>query len=143
MNTAKTLMKVSKLATKLKVSPDTVRYYTRVGIIKPKRNRNNGFKEYDEQDQRRLRFVITARQLGFTVEDIKQILGESDKGSSPCPLVRRIIDQRLFETRQRFEETLALRSRMEEAARQWGDLPDREPTGHMICHLIENFVTEK
>ena len=133
-------MKVNQLAQKLGITGDTIRYYTRIGYVHPVRNKTNGYKEYSEQDERRMRFILNARQLGFTVEDIGQIIDEAEKGKTPCPMVRRLIDQRLHETEQRFTETMALRKRMQTAVLDWQSKPDKAPTGDMVCHLIENFV---
>lgn len=135
-------MKVIELARRLGVTADTVRFHTRVGILQPKKNKINGYWDYDERELQRLRFVLCARQLGFSVEDIQQILAQGDKNTTPCPTVRRLIDQRLHETEQRFKETLQLRKRMKQAVSEWGQKPDKLPTGNMICYLIEEF-TEK
>lgn len=133
-------VKVNQLAQKLGINSDTIRYYTRIGYVQPARNKGNGYKEYSEKDEKRMRFILSARQLGFTVEDIGHIIGEAEKGKTPCPLVRRLIDQRLHETEQRFEETVTLRKRMQAAIAAWQHKPDKSPTGDMICHLIEEFV---
>lgn len=132
-------MKVKQIAHAAGVTADTVRYYTRIGYIHPLRNKTNGYKEYSESDLARLHFILSSRQLGFSVEDIGQIIGEAEKGKAPCPLVRRLIDKRLYETEQRFAETLALRIRMQKAIEDWSNKPDKSPTGHMICHLIESI----
>jgi len=130
-------MLVNQLAKYLSVSPDTVRYYTRINLLHPQINPVNGYREYGDKDSRRLKFILSARQIGFSVNDIKHILTEADEQKSPCPTVRRLIEQRLQETEQRFEETLQLRDRMRKASEEWSLLPDRPPTGKMICHLIE------
>ncbi|MCG8382429.1 MAG: MerR family transcriptional regulator [Gammaproteobacteria bacterium] len=135
-------MKVLELAKRLGVTAETVRFYTRIGVLNPIKNQTNGYREYSDKDYRRLRFVLSARQLGFSVEDIKEILAHSDKKKSPCPTVRRLIDQRLYEIDQRFRETLQLRERMQRAMSEWNQKPDKAPTGHMICHLIEEFTAE-
>lgn len=132
-------MKVLELAKRLGVTAETVRFYTRIEVLKPTRNQVNGYREYDEKDLNRLRFVLNARQLGFSVEDIQEVLAHADKKKSACPTVRRLIDQRLQETEQRFLETQKLRDRMKNAVEQWSKKPDKTPTGHMICHLIEEF----
>lgn len=132
-------VKVIEMARRLGVTADTVRFYTRIKILKPGKNKTNGYREYSEKDYNRLRFVLSARQLGFSVEDIQQILNHADKKKSPCPTVRRLIDQRLNETEQRFAETLQLRERMHKAVIEWSQKPDKVPTGHVVCHLIEEF----
>ena len=132
-------MRVSQLANHLNIAPDTVRYYTRIGLITPEINQHNGYKEYGGSDGKRLNFIIGARNLGFSIKDIKSILVESDSGISSCPLVRELIEKRLAETELQFTQTFALRQRMRTAIKEWKDKPDKAPTGEMICHLIESF----
>ena len=64
-------MQVIQLAKMLGVSPDTVRYYTRIGLLVPKKSIENGYKFYSSNEQNRLRFILSARDLGFSVDDIK------------------------------------------------------------------------
>lgn len=136
-------MRVNHIAEALGISGDTVRYYTRIGYIRPHKNANNGYKEYSEKDAKRLKFILGARQLGFSVTDIGRIIQEAEKGKSACPLVRQLIDKRLKETEKQFSETVELFERMKAAVLDWQDKPDKAPTGDMICHLIENFSYTK
>jgi len=135
-------MRVNQLAKTLGITPDTVRFYTRIGVLHPHKNLANGYREYSEKDVGRLKFILSARQIGFSVDDIKQILAEAELKKSPCQTVRRLLDQRLHETEQRFKETIQLRDRMREAVIEWGSKPDMVPNGHMVCHLIENFTAQ-
>lgn len=133
------IVKVSQLAKSLNVASDTVRYYTRIGLLSPQKNNGNGYKNYSNQESKRLYFILSARSLGFSIKDIQEILHESDKGRSSCPLVRKIIEKRLEETERQFQQALALRNRMQTAIKDWRDKPDLAPTSEMICHLIEDF----
>ena len=132
-------MRVNQLAKDVGVTGDTVRFYTRIGYLNPSKNPTNGYKEYGANDRRLLRFMLSARQLGFSVQDIGQILDTAERGRSPCPLVRDLIRQRLAETEQNFKDSARLRQRMLAAIETWSQKPDRLPTGTMICHLIEAF----
>lgn len=132
-------MRVSQLAQSLSITPDTVRYYTRAGFLNPKKNRRNGYKEYSDTDETRLRFILSARQLGFSVSDIREIFAVADTGRTPCPLVRKMIRERLVENQARLDDSLALRKKMIAATKDWDKKPDKQPTGKMICHLIEGF----
>ncbi len=132
-------MRVRELAERLEITLDTVRYYTRIGFLSPKKDSINGYKNYGESDEYRLRFILSARQLGFSVKDINQILTEAGKGQTTCPLVRDLLKKRLNDTELIFQQTLKLRNRMQFAIQDWQNKPDRAPTGHMICHLIEEF----
>jgi DNA-binding transcriptional MerR regulator len=133
-------MRVTQLATELNVSADTVRYYTRIGLITPIRNANNNYQEYREQDCKRLQFILSARNLGFTMNDIKEIIREASKEKTACPLVRQILEKRLQETEQSFIQQRELRKHMKNAMKDWKKKPNQEPSGHEICHLIESFA---
>ena len=132
-------MRVNQVAKLLNVTPDTIRFYTRNRILQPSKSESTGYRDYSEKEVNRLRFVLSARQLGFSVADIKQILAEAVDKKSPCLTVRRLIDQRLYETEERFAEMVDLRNRMKHAVLEWSDKPDQAPTADMICHLIEGF----
>ncbi|MGB2742080.1 MAG: MerR family transcriptional regulator [Cognaticolwellia sp.] len=135
-------MRVTELANTLSTTPDTVRYYTRVGLIKPIKSPDNGYKYYSQTVQQRLKFILNARQLDFSVDEIREILTESDKGHTVCPLVREIVEHRLAETEKQFQSALLLREKLKNAINDWQSRPDKAPTGHMVCHLIEGEVLE-
>ena len=59
-------MYVKQLAKLMGVTADTVRHYTRIGLLHPIRSEENGYQEYTKQDQQRLKFIISSRQLGFS-----------------------------------------------------------------------------
>ncbi len=132
-------MKVTELAKSLGTTADTVRYYTRLKLLNPSKS-INGYKDYSEKDVFRLKFILSARQLGFSVADIQQILNEAEHGHSACPLVRTLIQQRLNETEKQFRAMLALRENMRNAIAQWQQMADKAPTSDMVCHLIEGFA---
>lgn len=132
-------MHVKQLAELMDVTPDTVRHYTRVGLLNPIRNQDNGYQQYRKADRQRLQFIISARQLGFSLKDVQHIIGESERGNCPCPLTRKIIAKRLEETEALFQETLKLRTRMKSALKQWDASADGAVSSD-VCSLIETFV---
>lgn len=128
-------MKVKALAEKLNTTPDTVRYYARLGLLHPTKS-ENGYKTFSEADKVRLQFILNTRSLGFSVSDIKNILTEADSGRTACPMVRELIQQRLDETERQFQEMLTLREKMKSALTSWDNMDDKLPTPNMVCHLI-------
>lgn len=130
-------MRVTELANTMNTTPDTVRYYTRIGLIVPTKSPENGYKFYNKVVQQRLHFILNARQLDFSVEEIREILTEADKGHTACPLVREIVEYRLAETEKQFQSALLLRDKLKSAISDWKKKPDKVPTGHMLCHLIQ------
>ena len=132
-------MKVSDLAKAAGVTAETVRHYTREGLLAPTRDPSNGYHCFDGQDLERLAFIQRARTLGFSIKEVRDILAHADHGDSPCPLVRDLLAQRLPEIRERIQELEALAARMEEALNAWADMPDGTPDGHSLCRLIESL----
>jgi len=130
-------MKVSQLAHAAEVSTDTVRFYTRAGLLHPRRDPSNGYQLYAAADLQRLRFARKARQLGFSLKEITAILRDADKKKSPCPRVRDLFAHKLAAVEQQLQQLTELRDRMRAATEQWQHMPNGAPDGHSICRLIE------
>jgi len=136
------MMTVAKLAKETRVSTDTIRYYVRVGLLTPNRKKDNNYHVFTDQDASQLKFIHHAKQLGYTLKEIRQIIDQSESGNSPCPIVREIIQSRIEDTRRKLRELRELQQRMEAALQQWNEMPDGVPDGHCICHLIESVTHE-
>jgi len=134
------MLTVTELANRSCATPHVVRYYTRMGLLRPERNPDNGYRLYEYREVGWLRFIRQAKRPGYTLNEIREIMLDSDKEKLPCPRVREILLQRIDENRRQLEELIALQTRMEQALEQWTDMPDGVPDGHSVCHLIESFA---
>lgn len=134
------MLTVTELANRSGATPHAVRYYTRKGLLRPERNPDNGYRLYKYDEVSWLRFIQQAKRLGYTLNEIREILHDSDDHQSPCPRVREILLRRIDENRRQLDELVALQSRMEKALAQWADMPDGIPDGRSVCHLIESFA---
>jgi DNA-binding transcriptional MerR regulator len=132
-------MTVTQVARQANVSPHTVRYYTRIGLLRPARRRDNGYKEFNTRELDRLKFIRRAQRLGFTLAEIQEILRRAARHESPCPLVRQIVAKRIQESRAVLDEVSALVSRMERALAVWATMKDGVPDGNAVCKLIESL----
>lgn len=135
-------MNVSQLARRAGTTPETVRHYTDVGLLRPTRNPDNGYRCYNRDDLRRLEFALQARSLGFTLSDIATLIDESEGGRSPCATTRQLIEQRLADVEQRIDELTRLSARMRTALHAWDDHPDCAGGDERICVLIDSFSEE-
>lgn len=136
-------MKAKQLAARHEIKVDTVRYYTRIGLLTPSVDANNGYKMYSSSDEKRLEFIIQAKSLGFSLQDIETFIHESQLGHSPCPTVREIMKQRISETQQKIMTMQATCNKMQTALALWAELPDCNPTGDHVCHLIEGLMEQE
>jgi DNA-binding transcriptional MerR regulator len=74
------VVRISELARAAGVGISTVRFYERRGLVNPTTRTNTGYRHYDQEALRRLKFIRRAAQLGFTLTEVEQILALS---SSP------------------------------------------------------------
>lgn len=134
------MMTASILAKRANVPIFTVRYYTRIGLLRPSRDIRNGYKMYKSADVNQLKFISAAKDLGFTLAEIEEIIGHAAHGDSPCPMVRDVVEKRIQENREKIQQLKKLQSRLESAAKMWVTMKDTEPDGHSVCRLIESFA---
>ena len=130
-------MQVHELATRAAVTAHVVRYYARLGLLRPTRDPRNKYKHFSQADLQQLAFIRKAKRLGFTLGEVRLVLEMSRKGRTPCPLVREVVRQRLADNARDLAELSALQERMQSALKKWRRMPDGVPDGVAICHLIE------
>jgi MerR family Zn(II)-responsive transcriptional regulator of zntA len=130
-------MQVHELATRAAVPAHLVRYYARLGLLRPARDPRNKYKHFSQADVQRLAFIRQAKRLGFTLGEVRLVLEMSRKGKTPCPLVREVVRRRVADNARDLAELAALQARMQSALRKWRRMPDGIPDGRAICVLIE------
>ena len=67
-------MQINQLADLTGVSPKTIRYYEMIGLVRPAERRLNGYRSYSVADMHTLHFIKRARSLGFSVEEVRELL---------------------------------------------------------------------
>jgi len=136
-------MIASELAKTAGVNASVVRYYSRIGLLNPDRNPDNGYWEYTTKDADRVRFIRKAKWLGFTLKDVQTILDQAELGKSPCKEVRKIIINRILENEQRLIHLHAIQVRMESAIEAWKGVSDSPPHQEHICDLIDSLECDE
>ena len=136
-------MYVTELAIATGIAPDTIRYYTKIGLLKPARDPENRYHVFNTSDGDRLKFIRAAKGLGYTLSDIRKIFADANSDQSACPRARALIEKHLKETDERLAELTALRERMASALSAWEKLPDSQPTSESVCALIESLSDVK
>jgi MerR family copper efflux transcriptional regulator len=112
MNT-QTALTIGRIAQSAGVGIDTIRFYEREGLLPEPRRRPSGYREYDQSAVSRLRFIRRAKDLGFTLEEIRELLALSADRHGGVEGVReraaarlQAIDERIAEL-QRVRDGLA------------------------------------
>lgn len=132
----KTLL-VAEIAERAGVSPATIRFYARTGLIHPGRMPENGYRHFSKDDLRRVRFIKRAQELGLTIADIKIILRDIDTGRPPCEQVKALVERRLTAIRASIADLRATERRIERAMSNWRKLDATDSIDARFCPLIE------
>jgi MerR family transcriptional regulator, Zn(II)-responsive regulator of zntA len=79
------MYKIGDMAKKLNVSADTLRYYEQHNLLQPAERSSSGYRLYDEHNLQEMQFILQAKQVGFTLAEIAQLLSiRIDKNSYSC-----------------------------------------------------------
>ncbi len=102
------IMTIGKLAKQASVGIDTVRFYEREGLLPQAQRTDSGYRLYSPDDVDRLRFIRRAKHLGFSLDEIAELLELNvPKGSRAS--VKRVAKQRLDALDQKIREMTAIR----------------------------------
>jgi MerR family Zn(II)-responsive transcriptional regulator of zntA len=83
------MLTIGKLAAAAGVRSDTLRYYEREGLIEPAGKSPAGYRLYDKDSARRLRFIRQAQHCGFTLAEIRELLVLRGRDAARCGDVRK------------------------------------------------------
>lgn len=79
-----TAMRISELSDRSGVNAETVRYYERIGLVPAPPRTASGYRRYGESHVRRLQMVRRSRELGFSIDEIRALIGMSKRSSPTC-----------------------------------------------------------
>ena len=94
------------------LTPDTLRYYERIGLLGPVARNNGGQRRYSDMDISRLRFVRRAQAMDFSLEEIGQLLVLRDQPGDARDDVRRLTETKLAAIEQRIGALERLRDEL-------------------------------
>lgn len=103
----------------------TLRYYDDIGLVQPSR-RDNGYRDYDQRMVQKLAFLKRARQLGFSIDDCRQLLSLYEDKDRASADVRIVAETHLKEVETRLRELQELRDTLRHLVRSChgDDRPD-------------------
>lgn len=97
---------------------ETIRYYETAGILPPPARTEAGHRTYDAKDVQRLRFILRARELGFSLNDIRGLLGLGDGALRTCAEVKERTEAHLTEVRAKIADLQRIEAVLSETASQ-------------------------
>ena len=129
-------MNIGQASTKSGVSQRMIRHYEVIGLIPKAARRDSGYRDYDDRDVHTLRFIRRARDLGFPIEEIGQLLALWQDRSRASADVKALAAARAKELKRKELQIQAMRRSLEQLARtcHGGDRPD--------CPILEDLAHE-
>ncbi len=125
------MLTVSKLAERVGVRADTIRYYEREGLIPRAERTPSGYRMFEESAVRRLRFIRGSQRFGLRLSEIKGLLDVMDRGLCPCGHASELLTARIAEIDRQIAELRELRRDLGRVTDEVG--PDRCTPGVWPC----------
>ena len=106
---------IGRLASATGVNVETIRYYERAGLIAPPARTEGNYRSYREDDVVRLRFIRRTRGLGFSLDQVRALLGIAVQQDRDCGTVDAIATAHLAEVDRKITDLMALRRELADA----------------------------
>lgn len=132
-------LKIGEVSRLSGIGVEALRFYEKSGLLDRPGRTYSGYRLYDESVLERLAFIKQAQVLGFTLDEIKQLIEHKQKGENPCAEVREIVRTRLAELNEKIEQMINYRDDLTAALAEWDETGEAE--GH-VCGLIEGVHIE-
>lgn len=129
-------MRTSEVAAQAQVNTQTLRYYERRGLLPAPERTSSGYRAYTADSVRVVRFVKRAQQLGFTLDDIEDLLHLAAGGPTACDEARAMAGARIADLERRINELLGMR----DALARLIDTCD-QPRAERDCPILHDIET--
>ena len=105
---------------------ETIRYYERIGLMPDPPRSAKGYRQYDRGHVARLGFIMRARELGFSLQEVRALLHLVDRGAQTCGEVQKIAGAQLDAVRARIGDLRAIESVLDQTLSRCSgqDVPD-------------------
>ena len=125
-------MQIGELSRRTGCNIETVRYYERIGLL-PKPERRGSYRRYDASDVGRLSFVRRARELGFTLDEVRTLIDLAAEGAETCTQARTVAADHLTDVRRRIADLKRMEVVLAETIRACSD------GQHAGCPLLDTL----
>lgn len=124
---------IGTLARKTGAKVETIRFYEKIGLLPSPGRTEGNYRSYEPAHLNRLSFIRRARDLGFSLDQIRALLDLSDDGGRPCEAVDEIARRHLVEVERKIADLTALRQELDRMLAHCGSGTVSE------CRIIETL----
>lgn len=105
-------MKIGELGAGTSTKVETIRYYESIGLLPDAARTKANYRSYGTEHLARLSFIRRARNLGFSLDDVRNLLTLADDKSRPCSAVDALAQAHLAEIERKVGDLLALKAEL-------------------------------
>jgi DNA-binding transcriptional MerR regulator len=135
-------MLIGELARRAGVKAQTIRYYEGLGLLSRANRSASGYRRYGLEALDELRFIRNAQSLGFSLDDVRQILDVARAGRAPCSRVLLIAEAHVVGLGRRIEQLTRLRDDLRRAVVKWKDGGRPSHCASTLCGLISEAADD-
>ena len=133
-------MRIGELARLAGVNIQTVRFYERAGLLPAPPRSTSGYRLYAEKDLHRMLFIQQAKELGFSLKDVREILSMRERGTCPCGRVVELSERHLENIRKTIRDLSIFEKELDHAVKKWKHLGQPTLAANEFCTLIEQTI---
>ncbi len=130
-------LQIGELAKQTGIAVSALRYYQEVGLLEPSYISESKYRYYKLSDIALAKFIKKSQKLGFSLDEIKQILNERHEGRSPCPKVRTLARQKINKLHEQIDELKKLEKELKDYIVETNSAFDSSSSDNRICCLID------
>ncbi|HMN74283.1 MAG TPA: helix-turn-helix domain-containing protein [Rhodoblastus sp.] len=127
---------IGELARRAAIKVPTIRYYEQIGLLRPPSRTEGRQRRYDDDAVARLNFIRHARELGFEIADVRELLGLAEQPDRSCADVDEIARRHVHAIDDRIARLASLRRELQRAL----DTCQQGKVGE--CRVIEALASE-
>ena len=127
-------LRIGDVAARAGLSAPTIRYYESVGLLGPPARSAAGYRSYTESAVEELAFIKKAQALGFSLDEIGEILTLSRSGKTPCAHVLDLAKRHLAAVDERIRQLARFRGTLANEVQKWDGA--EQPTCRGLCQII-------
>jgi len=120
------------------VSTDTLRHCEPKGLLPGVTRTAAGYRRYSAATVERVLLIQRALVVGFSLADLKRVLGVRDRGGAPCQSVRALVGERLDGLNERINELLTLRDELRQLLIEWDETLSKTVKGER-ANLLDSL----
>src|SRR5713226_6383221 len=128
---------IGKVAQQTGLTVDAIRFYEKERLLPKALRSTGGFRLYDSDHIEQLRFIQRAQTIGFSLEEIRELILIQDGQVETCSHVRDLIQQKLATVQQKMNELAQIEGQLNEALRKCNRQLRKTAVQHDRCPVLE------